>query len=594
MRTHAEPYNAPSNAPSSRRGSTSSSGPRKRSNTLGNNHEANRRPSTAGGERAPSLANNSGGLRVAIPNVPPLPSPLFNVASRQSGSSILIKGQSPAVADQPVSDASKDDKGSDELPPHISEPGVSNTISLGNVTNESAKLANHLLDKSVTEPSHVQQGRHDEIELRAHDAKNPSETSKTEQDPHDSRPGTNGPSYRAKRPPSLSSGWPKDRAAGTMSLWERPQLSPNRSQTFPPPNGDQPTDDGRINTIQRRPSEPEQPLQFWKPSSAARRPMEAIAAPLEITTIMQAGTRPNHSPSDSASSYGSVNSVVPSRSSQSSQPSQGIESLKGLSFFPLPSELEQPEDEAETLPPPKAPAEQGQADSPTDPAFQGGRLTPIPGLQRTQTTPETPVQTSPQQSNNSKQDLTRPPLHRSKTTGAPKGQCRGCSMTIAANQKSVSSADGRLTGRYHKDCFACTTCHSAFATADFYVLKDQPYCAQHYHALNGTLCGSCGRGIEGQYLEATRSKARGPEKFHAKCFTCVMCRVVLQHDYFEHHGRFFCEKDITRVATPPNRSPNVNAGNRAGPGGNGFLSASNGNPRSKIPERRSTKLMIMS
>jgi LIM domain len=158
----------------------------------------------------------------------------------------------------------------------------------------------------------------------------------------------------------------------------------------------------------------------------------------------------------------------------------------------------------------------------------------------------------------------------------------------------VSSADGRLTGRYHKECFACTTCHAAFATADFYVLKDQPYCAQHYHALNGSLCGSCGRGIEGQYLEATRSEVKGPEKFHAKCFTCVMCRVVLEHDYFAHHGRFFCERDIHRVASPPNRSPNGRGpANGAGPAGNSYLSVGNGMPRGKFPERRSTKLMIM-
>ena len=184
---------------------------------------------------------------------------------------------------------------------------------------------------------------------------------------------------------------------------------------------------------------------------------------------------------------------------------------------------------------------------------------------------------------------------RSRTNGGNKGQCRGCSKIIAANQKSVSSADGRLTGRYHKECFACTTCHNAFATADFYVLRDQPYCAQHYHTLNGSLCGSCGHGIEGQYLEATRSEAKGAEKFHAKCFTCVMCRVVLKHDYFAHHGRFFCERDIHRVASPPNKSPNGRGPvTGLGPGGSSFLSAGNAVPRGKFPERRSTKLMIMS
>ena len=96
---------------------------------------------------------------------------------------------------------------------------------------------------------------------------------------------------------------------------------------------------------------------------------------------------------------------------------------------------------------------------------------------------------------------------------ASKGKCRGCQEAIRG--KSVSSADGRLTGRYHKECFVCTTCKEPFRTADFYILDNQPYCEKHYHILNQSLCKSCDRGIEGQYLE-TESK----QKFHRNCFTC--------------------------------------------------------------------------
>ena len=98
------------------------------------------------------------------------------------------------------------------------------------------------------------------------------------------------------------------------------------------------------------------------------------------------------------------------------------------------------------------------------------------------------------------------------TTGN-KGQCRGCGEIILG--KSVSSADGRLTGRFHKQCFVCKTCKEPFQTADFYVLQNNPYCARHYHELNGSLCKTCDRGIEGQYLE-TEVK----QKFHPHCFTC--------------------------------------------------------------------------
>jgi hypothetical protein len=75
----------------------------------------------------------------------------------------------------------------------------------------------------------------------------------------------------------------------------------------------------------------------------------------------------------------------------------------------------------------------------------------------------------------------------------------------------------------------------------------------------------------------------------------VMCRVVLKHDYFAHHGRFFCERDIHRVASPPNRPPNGRSpATGLGPGGGSYLSPGNAMPHGKFPERRSTKLMIMS
>src|SRR6201999_3878201 len=74
-----------------------------------------------------------------------------------------------------------------------------------------------------------------------------------------------------------------------------------------------------------------------------------------------------------------------------------------------------------------------------------------------------------------------------------KGVCRGCSQLILAGQKSVSSADGRLTGRYHKKCFVCQACKTSFPTAEFYVHNDHPYCAHHYHELENSLCATCGK-----------------------------------------------------------------------------------------------------
>lgn len=118
----------------------------------------------------------------------------------------------------------------------------------------------------------------------------------------------------------------------------------------------------------------------------------------------------------------------------------------------------------------------------------------------------------------------------------PRGDCKACGIAITG--KSISSADGRLTGKYHKACFVCTTCYEPFSSSVFYVHGDKPYCEQHYHKLNGSLCGSCGRGIEGQYVEdESRSK------YHVGCFACLDCGVSLFDGYFEVDGLAYCERD---------------------------------------------------
>ena len=105
---------------------------------------------------------------------------------------------------------------------------------------------------------------------------------------------------------------------------------------------------------------------------------------------------------------------------------------------------------------------------------------------------------------------------RKRRTTSSKGNCRGCNEPITG--KSISSADGRLTGRYHKACFVCQTCRQPFQSAEFYVLDNLPYCQRHYHELNQSLCPSCDRGIEGRCLET-----EGRERFHPNCFRCFVC-----------------------------------------------------------------------
>lgn len=94
-----------------------------------------------------------------------------------------------------------------------------------------------------------------------------------------------------------------------------------------------------------------------------------------------------------------------------------------------------------------------------------------------------------------------------------KGNCRGCGVGIVG--KSISSADGRLTGRYHKACFVCQDCRKPFESAEFYVHNNLPYCERHYHKINQSLCPTCDRGIEGPCLET-----EWHERYHPSCFSC--------------------------------------------------------------------------
>jgi hypothetical protein len=211
---------------------------------------------------------------------------------------------------------------------------------------------------------------------------------------------------------------------------------------------------------------------------------------------------------------------------------------------------------------PMSPANAYAPESPMDPAIQ-------PGL----SFDRRPIQPTPRQDPPSK--LGQSPLSQSPDVAprrvqrqpTSKGNCGGCSEPIFG--KSVKDSSGRLTGRYHKECFVCKTCCSPFPTAEFYVFNNSPYCERHYHKLNGSVCASCDRGIEGQYLE---TDAR--TKFHPRCFTCTTCRVVLQDDYYEFNGQRYCDRHARSAATPPR--------NHLGPGSY--------QPRM---EKRRTRLMMM-
>ncbi|KAK5170371.1 uncharacterized protein LTR77_004958 [Saxophila tyrrhenica] len=227
---------------------------------------------------------------------------------------------------------------------------------------------------------------------------------------------------------------------------------------------------------------------------------------------------------------------------------------------------------------------------PVSPATSTSSHSRPPPLTRAQTfgpsAPSLPFQPPP-----IPQQPARAPLNRRPTVSGVKPTCRGCSLPIEG--KSVKAADGRLTGRWHKQCFVCKTCAQPFASADFYVHANHPYCEQHYHEINGSTCAGCRRGIEGQYLETTSSGGPGGQgverKYHPRCFTCASCRGVLSEDYFEIGGRVFCERHaLAAMRAQPKQGVAPGQAGRLGVGPHGASSLSG-----LKAERRTTKLMMM-
>lgn len=185
--------------------------------------------------------------------------------------------------------------------------------------------------------------------------------------------------------------------------------------------------------------------------------------------------------------------------------------------------------------PPSPPPSRWDQGGRRDPAAQG-----VSGLGRSRNSPLSPIEAS------------APATRRDPVVQKSRGDCKACGLAITG--KSVSSADGRLSGRYHKACFVCTSCYEPFPTAEFYVHGDRPYCKRHYHKVNGSLCGTCKEGIEGQYLEDESNT-----KYHLQCFRCGDCQRVLRDGYFEVDGNAYCEKDAWRRLQAARRNPSMSS-----------------------------------
>ncbi|CAB4256044.1 similar to Saccharomyces cerevisiae YKR090W PXL1 LIM domain-containing protein that localizes to sites of polarized growth [Maudiozyma barnettii] len=107
------------------------------------------------------------------------------------------------------------------------------------------------------------------------------------------------------------------------------------------------------------------------------------------------------------------------------------------------------------------------------------------------------------------------------------GPCRLCGKDIL-DKGVFSKKENELSGQWHRDCFRCTNCSVKFnKKVPCYILNDKPYCQQHYHEENHSICQVCSRFIEGECLENDNM-----ERFHIDCLKCFLCKKIIENDYF--------------------------------------------------------------
>ncbi|EIW84944.1 hypothetical protein CONPUDRAFT_162258 [Coniophora puteana RWD-64-598 SS2] len=124
-------------------------------------------------------------------------------------------------------------------------------------------------------------------------------------------------------------------------------------------------------------------------------------------------------------------------------------------------------------------------------------------------------------------------------------KCRRCNLPI--EKQAVSSSDGQLKGKYHRNCFNCHACHKPFPDKEFYVFDGKPLCAYHYHEANDSLCSavSCGQPIEGPCAVTHSGRRYHPQ--HLLCEYEGGCSERLA-EYWEIDGQMFCDRHGSATA----------------------------------------------
>lgn len=110
----------------------------------------------------------------------------------------------------------------------------------------------------------------------------------------------------------------------------------------------------------------------------------------------------------------------------------------------------------------------------------------------------------------------------------------GCGKPIQGGSKMRAA----MGAKFHAECFMCSDCNSSI-TAKFFAVKACLYCEGCYtvwEQKNAVVCAGCGEEIKTTYSVAL------DKNWHAECFKCRQCHVVLDGPFMVKDDQPFCSQ----------------------------------------------------
>jgi len=116
------------------------------------------------------------------------------------------------------------------------------------------------------------------------------------------------------------------------------------------------------------------------------------------------------------------------------------------------------------------------------------------------------------------------------------GVCGKCSGDVRGEATVVKGL------HYHPNCFTCDECFKPIGSQKYFVINGKKIC-QNDKNKHLDKCGKCGLVIEEKAIRTQGSD----EVFHADCFTCAKCGIVLHGKFFNLDNDRLCEDDFLKT-----------------------------------------------